>query len=205
MCFLRLLIYLYTDTLPDGTDAALLEDLLCADRYGISDMKEVCENMLVPSTDNWLEILNVADMLRSKRLQLEVDGFVRDNFSVICPEEDFSPTGLRDNKTIAMLREDFPDFLGRAFEARLDAHPLPPSMVLMDKTMGNNKAIKEEAERPPFPTWALVTGIITFFLYTQSSKVVTLGPIIPIVNVVFVLGMLLYMFRFIFSKAPPKA
>lgn len=34
--FLRLLIFLYTDTLPDGGDGALLEDLMAADRYSFS-------------------------------------------------------------------------------------------------------------------------------------------------------------------------
>lgn len=33
--FLRLLIFIYTDTLPDGSDGALLEDLMAADRYMI--------------------------------------------------------------------------------------------------------------------------------------------------------------------------
>lgn len=31
--FLRLLIFIYTGTLPDGSDGALLEDLMAADRY----------------------------------------------------------------------------------------------------------------------------------------------------------------------------
>lgn len=30
--FLRLLLFLYTNTLPDGSDGALLEDLMAADR-----------------------------------------------------------------------------------------------------------------------------------------------------------------------------
>lgn len=30
--FLRLLIFIYTGTLPDGSDGALLEDLMAADR-----------------------------------------------------------------------------------------------------------------------------------------------------------------------------
>ena len=32
---LRFLIYLYTDILPDGSDGALLEDLMSADRYQV--------------------------------------------------------------------------------------------------------------------------------------------------------------------------
>lgn len=31
--FLRLLIFVYTGTLPDGSDGALLEDLMAADRF----------------------------------------------------------------------------------------------------------------------------------------------------------------------------
>lgn len=31
--FLRLLIFIYTGTLPDGSDGAILEDLMAADRY----------------------------------------------------------------------------------------------------------------------------------------------------------------------------
>ena len=30
--FLRLLLFIYTDSLPDGSDGALLEDLMAADR-----------------------------------------------------------------------------------------------------------------------------------------------------------------------------
>jgi hypothetical protein len=32
---LRFLIFLYTDILPDGSDGALLEDLMSADRYQV--------------------------------------------------------------------------------------------------------------------------------------------------------------------------
>jgi hypothetical protein len=35
---LRFLIYLYTDILPDGSDGALLEDLMSADRYQVSSL-----------------------------------------------------------------------------------------------------------------------------------------------------------------------
>jgi hypothetical protein len=34
--FLRFLIYIYTQILPDGSDGALLEDLMTADRLFIS-------------------------------------------------------------------------------------------------------------------------------------------------------------------------
>jgi hypothetical protein len=61
--FLRLLIFLYTDTLPDGSDGALLEDLMSAERYHLDDMKLLCESMLVPNSNNWLDLLRAADLL----------------------------------------------------------------------------------------------------------------------------------------------
>jgi len=39
--FLRLLIFIYTGTLPDGSDGAILEDLMAADRY---DGSVDCDN-----------------------------------------------------------------------------------------------------------------------------------------------------------------
>ena len=198
--FLRLLIFMYTDTLPDGSDAALLEDLICADRYDMEDMRNMCESMLVPSEDNWLDILQAADMLDSTRLQLEVEGFVRDNFSVVCPDEDFSPSGMKGNVTMTMLRDEFPEFLDRVFEDRVDAHPLPPSHIFVESTKENMKASGDIDKVSPFPMWALVGGLVAFFLYIQTAKIVTLGPVVPVINVLFIGGCLLYLFRFIFTK-----
>ena len=83
VAFLRLLIFIYTDTLPDGNDEALLEDLLSADRYDITDMKSMCESMLVPSEQNWLGLLKVAELVRSTKLLGQVQGFLRDNFTIL--------------------------------------------------------------------------------------------------------------------------
>jgi hypothetical protein len=53
----RLLIYLYTNTLPfAAADGALLEDLMAADRYDLPDMRVLCESMLLPSPSNWIEV-----------------------------------------------------------------------------------------------------------------------------------------------------
>jgi hypothetical protein len=198
--FLRLLIFIYTDTLPDGSDGALLEDLLCADRYGIEDMRDMCESMLVPSEDNWLDLLQAADLLNSQRLLIEVEGFIRDNFSVLCPDEDYSEAGRSNNSTMAMLRQDFPDTLNRVFTARLAAHPLPPSHALMEHTMGNKRKQEEVEAAPPFPWWALGAGIVLFYLYAQLSRIVALGPLVPVVNVIFIVGMAWYIGKDVYKK-----
>ncbi|CAM9122664.1 unnamed protein product, partial [Ectocarpus fasciculatus] len=77
VCLLRMMIFLYTDILPEGSDSALLEDLLTADRYQISDMRCLCENMLVPTKHNWMELLQVAESIHSSRLKHETIGFLR--------------------------------------------------------------------------------------------------------------------------------
>lgn len=50
VCLLRMLIFLYTDLLPEGSDTALLEDLLTADRYHIMDMRCVFVKICLPRT-----------------------------------------------------------------------------------------------------------------------------------------------------------
>ena len=99
-----------------------------------------------------------------------------------------------------MLREEFPEFLDRVFEGRVDAHPLPPSQIFVETTVENLKGNDDLDKVRPFPTWALVGGLVGFFLYVQTSKFVTLGPVIPVVNVMFIGGCLVYVFRFIFFK-----
>jgi hypothetical protein len=89
--FLRLLIFLYTGTLPDGSDGALLEDLMAADRYVIPEMKLLCENMLVPSESNWLDLLRAAQLLNSLRLELQVMAFLKVNFTVLRGLYDTAP------------------------------------------------------------------------------------------------------------------
>ena len=81
--FLRLLIFLYTNTLPDASDGALLEDLMAADRYAISDMRLLSENMLIPSKSNWLDFLRTAELLSSSRLRVMVVSFLRDNVTIL--------------------------------------------------------------------------------------------------------------------------
>jgi hypothetical protein len=80
------LIFIYTDTLPDGSDGALLEDLMAADRYGLGEMKELVENMLKPSLFNWMDLLRASELLSLQKLRNNVMNFLRDNFHVLSPE-----------------------------------------------------------------------------------------------------------------------
>ena len=105
--FLRFVIFLYTNTLPDGSDLALLEDLLVADRYGATDMTRLCESMLGPTPTNWIDLLRAAHLVRSNRLIVEVEGWLRDNLHELrAPDADDVNGG--DNGIGGSGREEMP-------------------------------------------------------------------------------------------------
>lgn len=204
VAFLRLLIFIYTDTLPDGNDEALLEDLLSADRYDLRDMKTMCESMLVPSSENWLGILKVAELVRSVRLMDQVHAYLRDNFSVLNEVADVgefaSVAGDGETTYLQFLRREYPSLVEEIFQDRIGAFPPPPSQILVTKMEDNHAALDSASNAPPFPIWALVVGGIAAFLYAQSATVVSLGPVVPFVNTLFLIGTLIWGYRRLFTK-----
>jgi len=189
--FLRLLIFIYTDTLPDGSDTALMEDLLSADRYNVPDMKVLCESMLVPSAANWLTLLSISDMLNSANLRLQVECFLRDNFSLIGRDATYRVDEETSRPVMEILKEHHPTLVERVFELRREAYPLPPSQLLIAQTNVNIKAEAKKIDLP-FPIWALVASIVAFYILTQIGNVIVIGPIMPFVNGLFMLGMILW-------------
>ena len=158
--FLRLLLFIYTDTLPDGSDDALLEDLLSADRYGLDDMKDLCESMLMPSKSNWFNLLRAAELVNSTKLMNLTMNYLQDNFAVLLGmvQVDMIESGtetetINDMKDhlhnttdpiptpstttsshvsyITFLQSEFPDLLNKLLEQRKKSFPLPPSQVIL--------------------------------------------------------------------------
>jgi len=80
---LRMLLFLYTNTLPEGSDGLLLQDLLTADRYGLEDMKLAALQMLTPSLTNWVDLLRVSELLSLPALRHTVLCFLRNNFQAL--------------------------------------------------------------------------------------------------------------------------
>ncbi len=205
VAFLRLLIFIYTDTLPDGNDEALLEDLLSADRYDLRDMKTMCESMLVPSTENWLGILKVAELVRSVRLMDQVHAYLRDNIRILNESADvgdFNGGKNDEDETtyLQFLRNQYPSLVKEIFQDRINVSPPPPSQILVSKIESNHAAMDTESNAPPFPLWALALGLITAFLYAQSATIVTLGPVVPFINTAFLIGALIWGYRRLFFK-----
>ena len=202
VAFLRLLIFIYTDTLPDGNDEALLEDLLSADRYDITDMKSMCESMLVPSEQNWLGLLKVAELVRSTKLLSQVQGFLRDNFTILNEkvDGDDGEDTSEDLTYLQYIRKEYPVLAEIIFSERLCFFPSPPSQILVSKMEEIFKATEAAKEAPPFPIWALLLGGVVAFLYAQTSNIIALGPLVPIINIAFLLGVLFWGYRRLFSR-----
>ena len=187
-------------------------------------MKLLCENMLAPSENNWLDLLRAAQLLNSLRLELQVMGFLKTNFSVLrgfyqSPKSDSTnnnnntTTNTTTNTTnntnnnefnenkkkefeeneedvqysnIADFQEEFPYILNNLLETRKIIYPLPPShKIIQQSTENNNILIKNKNNEniPVFPIYALIIACVSFFIYQHISKIIVLGPVIPIINV----------------------
>ena len=200
--FLRLLLFIYTDTLPDGSDDALLEDLLSADRYGLRDMKDLCESMLVPSKDNWFNLLRAAELVSSERLRAQTMSFLQDNFAVLLgnvdvdvePGPDLSAEHQAQTQVsfITFLRSEFPDLLDTILEHRKRSFPLPPSQVIIQHLKEGTKLKSKMSTNSgdTFPTWALVAMAGCAFAYPHMSNIISLGPYVQIFNIIFFIGII---------------
>lgn len=183
VCLLRMLIFMYTDILPEGSDSALLEDLVTADRYQLSDMRCLCENMLVPTKHNWIELLQVSEMIRSSRIKQETIGFLRGHLG----EEYLAGT-------IEEPFEQFPDVLEKILKLRQIAYPTPPSKLLIEQITTNVK-LDEDRNKVEFPWVGLGLIAIVLFLFTYVIKFSSLGAMVPWVNAAMFFGIVFYAYK----------
>lgn len=178
-------------------------------RYVVPDMKLLCENMLVPSESNWLDLLRAAQLLNSLRLELQVMAFLKVNFSVLRGLYDNTNTSDKEGNgettdgtagkgatsadrddtiqysNIEDFQAEFPGLLEDLLESRKVLFPLPPSqLVIQQSFQSTDKAAELEAQQkaPVFPLWALAVAAISMFIYQHISKIVALGPVIPVLN-----------------------
>lgn len=220
-------------------------------------MKSLCENMLVPNRENWLDLLRAADLLQAHTLQRNVVAFLRDNFHALhldvsamsytdeelaaralaeadAEADDFDDDGnpiyhvddtdkdaanQQKSKTstkkrkkrkipeaapvIRELQEEFPQLLESLLFSRTVTFPLPPSQLLLQRLMTSQK-VTAEARQTPFPFWAVGVGIVCVLLYSQFSNLVSLGYLVPGINigvtVIFVIYGAYYLYRELISK-----
>lgn len=199
-------------------------------RYVVPEMKLLCENMLVPSESNWLDLLRAAQLLNSLRLELQVMAFLKVNFSVLRglydnnndnnnrPGGDGEADGAgkgsphpadaaRDDtiqySNIEDFQAEFPGLLEDLLESRKVLFPLPPSQLVIQQSYESNTAAAEQHARqkaPVFPFWALGVAAVSMFVYQHISKIVALGPIIPVVNTIVLVVLIIMGLKFFTDK-----
>mmetsp|Transcript_32616 Transcript_32616/g.47042 ORF Transcript_32616/g.47042 Transcript_32616/m.47042 type:complete len:372 (-) Transcript_32616:187-1302(-) len=184
--FLRLLIFIYTSTLPDGSDGALLEDLMAADRYGVTDMRQMCESMLAPSPQNWQDLLRAADLLSCQPLSLQVLAYLRDNYPHLVREENKTNDAEDPSNIEAEMCVEFPGLLERAQLLRRAQNPSQPPKWLIkpsESESEESKMLQRKKTSRAFPIWALLLALASMVVYQYVSSVIVLGPLIYIINI----------------------
>lgn len=188
--FLRLVIYIYTSTLPEGSDGQILEDMMAADRYNIPLMKALCESMLQVTYYNWLDLLRAATMFNSAKLQQDVRGFLS-----------MHPGLLEKGTSLEQLEEEFPGFVGVVKGEHAKASPMGPLVLYKDRL----RDIKIEAEKSKkmtsaFPLWTIVILLGLVALYMSLIKNMELGAFIPVINISVAVAVMIFGYNFVTSK-----
>jgi hypothetical protein len=86
---------------------------------------------------------------------------------------------------VADFQEEFPGLLEDLLASRKVIFPLPPSQLIIKQSTESNEAAanaRGKDKAPVFPLWALVVAAVSMFLYQHVSKIISLGPIIPVLN-----------------------
>ena len=152
--------------------------------------------MLVPTKDNWLDLLRAADLLGSRRLQTLALGYLRDNFSVLLQVRNESSTSnettdklipqLENNlpleSDLNQLNAEFPGLLQQVLEMRRQVSPLPPSHILNSRMKEHPKEVQSSTKAVRFPIVAALLGIAALVVYQYTSNMIVMGPYIPFFN-----------------------
>ncbi len=152
-------------------------------------MKILCENMLHPTKSNWRDLLQIADTLDLQRIKLDVLLFLRDNFDILISF---------DHDIFTRLNEEFPGLFNTILAMRRKTFPPPPSAKFIkhvEVLKINDKKAKEEAAS--FPWFALIILFVSAYLYSHAIQIVSIGPLIPIINSLFMIGLLYYAYTMI--------
>ena len=181
-------------------------------------MKDLCESMLAPSRANWFNVLRAAELVNSDKLRALTASFLQDNFAVLLGsvavevEVEVEAEGLGDGGAgagggggppmqpaqvsfIAFLRQEFPELLDSVLARRARSFPLPPPQLLL-RHMKEGSLRKKLLGTPgeQFPWWALGVMFVVAALYPYAAQVIALGPVVPVINVIFTLVVVLWTF-----------
>lgn len=151
-------------------------------RYQLIDLKEQCEHMIVPTKEDWMDVLHVAYLISSQILKEKIFVFLRDDMSMLQSE---------DNEAVDSINDRFPGMMSDILDSRRlvqVSNPSPLILSFLEKEAASNSEIKLPDARVPLFA-AIVVGA-ALYAYGNVAQIVVLGPIVPIVNVTCVLLML---------------
>ena len=90
------------------------------------------------------------------------------------------------------LNNEFPGLLNTILAMRCKSSPAPPSIKFVQHITTvkvKEEEAKAELDIPWFALFILITGS---YFYQHAIRIVSIGPLIPIVNTLFMLGLLYY-------------
>lgn len=184
-------------------------------------MKSLCEDMLVPTQENWIDLLRAAELLNSIRLKQSVISFMSEHYlalqldkylphkeikeadettrpttatSVMTDDETLSTTSEELQTMLQDLYEEFPLLSQEIIKCHQTITPPPPSHLLINQ-MKESKEVIVNAQKPAFPFVALIIAAISLFLYQHISKIISLGPLIPALNIVLAIFFAYYVYH----------
>jgi hypothetical protein len=95
---------------------------------------------------------------------------------------------------IRLLRKEYPSLLETLLLQRKADFPLPPSQIFI-RCLAKNATVRKEVnsnKNNAFPIWAMLLAVGTAVVYQYMAKVTTIGWIVPVFNVFFVIAFGLY-------------
>ena len=190
---LRLLLFIYSGNLPDrittdnNDSDAILEDLMAADRYRLLELTELCESLVDVSNGNCLDVLQVADIYGAKRLREAALLHIVRHLDSVASSPAFRGFAVQ-----------HPGLMDEIFDKIKATSPL--TTALADEhpddgtAAGDKEGDKEDDSFDPGPfPWMPLGGLVACgIIYSQLSQMVALGPLIPLINILFVAGLIAY-------------
>lgn len=210
---LRVLVWIYCGNLAESGSDALLEDLLAADRYALFDMKRVCESMIKVTPENAASVLDVASVVKADRLRMESLGVLSRNL-VECSADggdSLRELGNRVPEAMPVLMDMIFDRDLHRKGVSGGINEVEQLVVEVGLAAGwelkvtedvkgiMRKGLKKKKEREaaaaatmmggdvkgPVPLGFLLLATACFMGYTVVGRIVVLGPLVPVINIIF--------------------
>ena len=183
-------MYIYTSSLPEGIDGILLEDMMAADRYGITDMKTLAENMLDVNDYNWIDILRVTTIMATSKLLTDVKAYLAAKYESLRKTSDFSK-----------VKKEFADIFNELqSEGKVNSYALPIydySQRIKENTLDKQR---KNLFSTPFPVWTIPLLLFLAVFYKHLITRYPIGPWIPVLNCIALVALVVFAYKFALGK-----